>query len=237
MIRVLLVEDDPMVAELNRRFVDQMDGFCTVGALQGGQEALAFLRGQEVDLILLDIYMPGQTGLELLAAIRGAALDVDVIFVTAARDPRTISRALKLGAVDYLIKPFEFERLQLALERYRETHRRMREERLVSQSEMDRVFNLGAPAQGRLQLPKGLDRNTLLRICAALLEPTEVDNWQTSEAFARVIGISRVSIRKYFECLSELKGLQVEFGYGGVGRPVHRFKPVRARLEEIRRSL
>ena len=237
MIRVMLVEDDPMVTELNRRYVDQVEGFTTVAAVAGGREALDALDGQDVDLILLDIFMPGQTGLDLLARIRAAAMDVDVIFVTAARDPRTISRALKLGAVDYLIKPFEFERLQQALERYRETHRRMREERLVSQSEMDRVFNLGTPSQGRVHLPKGLDRNTLERVCAALLEPAEVDCWQTCEGFARTIGLSRVSTRKYVEYLAALKALQVEFGYGAVGRPVHRFHPVRTRLEEIRRGL
>ena len=122
MIRVLLVEDDPMVAELNRMFLSRVAGFEIVASVRSATEALEALRTHPVHLLLLDIFMPGQSGLELMEEIRRQALDVDVIFVTAARDTATISKALKLGAVDYLIKPFEFERLKEALDHYRETH-------------------------------------------------------------------------------------------------------------------
>jgi CitB family two-component system response regulator MalR len=237
MIRVLLVEDDPMVAELNRRYVDQVAGFTTAGQAAGAAEALAFLAGHKVDLILLDIFMPGRNGLELLASIRAADLDIDVILVTAARDTRTIGRALKLGAVDYLIKPFEFERLQQALEHYRETHRRILGEDQVSQTEMDRFFNRQAAEGTSVPLPKGLDRITLDHAFQAIVAWTGQDGWFACEDLAKTMGLSRVSVRKYVEFLVGLKALRMELSYGGVGRPVHRYKVQRAYLDQVRKFL
>ncbi|MBP1771830.1 MAG: dcuR, partial [Holophagaceae bacterium] len=138
MIRVLLVEDDPMVAELNRMYLSRVEGFDTVASLRTAPEALDLLRERPVDLLLLDIFMPGQSGIELMGEIRKLGLDVDVIFVTAARDTATIDRALKLGAVDYLIKPFEFERLKQALELYRESRHMIRRGEALDQAELDK---------------------------------------------------------------------------------------------------
>jgi CitB family two-component system response regulator MalR len=237
-IRVLLVEDDPMVAELNRLYVSRVEGFQVAATARDGQEALELLREQAVDLILLDVFMPGPTGLDLLSEIRALDLDVDVILVTAARDTRSIGRALKLGAVDYLIKPFEFERLQQALEKYRETHRLMRVEGSLSQSELDQSLGrprAGAPAAD--PLPKGLDRATLATVARAITGHAEADRWFTSEEVAQEVGLSRVSVRKYVEFLCGLKVLRMEPGYGTVGRPVHRFQLQRGYLGELRRYL
>lgn len=62
MIRVLLVEDDPMVAELNRIFLSRVAGFEIVASVRSATEALEALRSQPVNLLLLDIFMPGQNG-------------------------------------------------------------------------------------------------------------------------------------------------------------------------------
>jgi CitB family two-component system response regulator MalR len=237
-IRVLLVEDDPMVAELNRIYVGRVEGFEVAATAGNGQEALELLRRRPVDLVLLDVFMVGPTGLELLAQIRALDLDVDVILVTAARDTRTIGRALKLGAVDYLIKPFEFERLQQALETYREAHRLMQAEGALSQSDLDR--SLGRPRSGPAPadpLPKGLDRATLATVARAITDREAADRWFTSEEVAQAIGLSRVSVRKYVEFLCGLKVLRMEPGYGTVGRPVHRFRLQPAHLGELQRYL
>lgn len=238
MIRVLLVEDDPMVAELNRHYVNRVEGFEIVACVRSAQEAKHILEAREVDLILLDIFMAGQNGMELLAEVRAQALDVDVIFVTAARDPKTISKALKLGAVDYLIKPFEFERLKQALETYRETLHRMRKDVPVSQTELD-MF-LGRRAAGSRTeepLPKGLDRVTLVRVCQAIFAWPKETPWFTCEEISGLIGISRVSVRKYCEFLCSLKALKMEHGYGSVGRPIHRFTMQKAYMEEAWRFM
>jgi CitB family two-component system response regulator MalR len=235
---VLLVEDDPMVAELNRIYLGRVGGFETVASVRSVPEALELLRTRPVDLLLLDIFMPGQTGIELMEEIRRQTLEVDVIFVSAARDASTISRALKLGAVDYLIKPFEFERLKQALEHYRESHRMIRGKESLDQTELDQ--RLGRrPAENRTMevLPKGLDRNTLEKVFQVIAARPEDTPWFTSEEIALVVGISRVSVRKYFEFLSTLKVLRMEPGYGTGGRPVHRFTLQRAYLREVQRFL
>jgi len=234
-ITVLLVEDDPMVAELNRRFVGCVEGFEAVGSAASAPEALAYLRGHHVDLVLLDIFMPGQNGLELLAKVRELAVDVDVICVTAAHDMSTIGKALQLGAVDYLIKPFEFDRLKQALQSYREARRARQEGRSVSQGELDRLMNRRpADARPAASLPKGLDRMTLARTWEALQQQEE---WFVCEQVARRVGLSRVSVRKYLEFLCRVGILRMEPGYGTGGRPVHRFSIREERKEEIRRFL
>jgi len=238
MIRVLLVEDDPMVAELNRLYLGRVPGFEMVASARSASEALDLLRTHTVDLLLLDIFMPGQSGLELMEEIRRQALDVDVIFVTAARDAATIDRALKLGAVDYLIKPFEFERLKQAFERYGETRRLIREGQTLDQTELDkRLARRPAERPGTQGLPKGLDRNTLDKVLQAIAAWPGSTPWFTSEEIGQQVGISRVSVRKYFEFLCTLKVLRMEPGYGTGGRPVHRFQLQRSYLREAHRFL
>ena len=227
-----------MVADLDRRYVDRVDGFETVAAVRSADEAIQALKDRPVDLILLDVFMAGRTGVELLAEIRARALDVDVILVTAARDPRTISAALKLGAVDYLIKPFEFERLKQALDAYREAHRRMAKDRPLSQAELDRFLGRrpSGPA-GPQPLPKGLERATLGRVCRTIFAGPGDGSWFTCDEISGLVGISRVSVRKYCEFLCGLKVLKMEPGYGSVGRPIHRYALQRAYVEEVRRFL
>lgn len=238
MIKVLLVEDDPMVAELNRVYVGRVEGFQTVASVRSGAEAMEVLRKGQVDLVLLDVFMAGQSGMDLLAEIRSLAMDIDVIFVTAARDTKTIGKALKLGAADYLIKPFEFERLQQALENYRETHRRMSDEHPVSQSELDKFLShSNLDSRSGNPLPKGLDRMTLEHVLRAITDRGEQDDWFTCEEISGVVGISRVSVRKYFEFLAGIRVLRMQPGYGTVGRPVHRFSLQKAYLDEVRRYL
>src|SRR3954453_13487931 len=115
MIKVLIVEDDPMVAEFNKRYLKEMKGFCLSGIVYNVKDAREFLEKEQVNLVLLDVYMPGTNGLELLHFIREQKVDVDVILITAAADTEKIHTALRLGAVDYLIKPFEFQRFNQAL--------------------------------------------------------------------------------------------------------------------------
>jgi CitB family two-component system response regulator MalR len=238
MIRVVLVDDEPMVAELNRIYVERVPGFKVVATARSAAEGLQALQAQPVDLLLLDIFMAGQTGLDLMAEIRRLSLDVDVIFVTAARDAKTIGKALKLGAVDYLIKPFEFERLQQALEGYRATHRMVRTGQALSQTELDAALTRRVrEAPGDTGLPKGLDRATLTRVCQAILDLPAEALWFRSEELIGEVGISRVSVRKYLEFLCARKVLRMEPSYGGMGRPVHRYCLQKSHEEELRRFL
>uniref|UniRef100_UPI0011B0864F response regulator n=1 Tax=Streptomyces sp. SM11 TaxID=565557 RepID=UPI0011B0864F len=126
MIRVLVVDDDFMVARLHRKLIERVPGFTVVGEARSGAEALTAARGLRPDLVLLDIYLPDMSGLEVLRELRGEASqpEVDVLVVTAARDADTVRGALRGGAVHYVIKPFDaavlHERLQQYAQRRRE---------------------------------------------------------------------------------------------------------------------
>lgn len=223
MIRVLIVEDDPMVAEFNRRYLARAEGLELVAVASSGDEALAVLGREAVDLVLLDIFMPGKTGLELLGEIRRAGCGVDVILVTAATDRDSIQQALQYGAVDYLIKPFEFERLNASLAAYRERAKLMRQNAVLSQDDLDRrILHKDLPVQ--VELPKGLDRNTLRHIWTKITAAGTAAF--TTEDIARTAGISRVSMRKYLDFLARQGFLDVAVAYGAIGRPVYKYRCV-----------
>lgn len=117
MINVLVVDDDAMVAELNRCYVAQLPGFACCAVASTLQQAKDLVLNSElaVDLILLDVYMQQDNGLDLLPALREAKRPVDVIVISSAADAATIKQSLHYGVVDYLIKPFQFSRFEEAL--------------------------------------------------------------------------------------------------------------------------
>lgn len=220
MIRVLIVEDDPMVAELNRRYIERVEGFVFCGVAANAEAALEVLKERPLDLVLLDIFMPGMNGLELLSTMRQLRHGVDVIVVSAARDNHSIQTALRYGAVDYLIKPFEFERLQAALQAFRRRLQLMQQQNHLSQQELDQqVFN--GLTSGESELPKGLDRNTIKRIWGHIERMTEEF---TAEEMANQVGLSPVSMRKYLKYFQSQDWLEVDISYGAVGRPVYKYR-------------
>ncbi|MFW5437225.1 response regulator [Paenibacillus apiarius] len=226
MIKVMIVEDDPMVTEFNKHYLSQIEGFKLASTASTGDAALEQLQTMEVDLILLDIYMPGINGLQLLDRIRKSDHAADVIVITAASDISSIKMALRLGAVDYLIKPFEFHRFHAALSTYREDLKLMGTQQALSQADLDRLlFHHSEKATASAVLPKGVARNTMQLVweCALTMKGR---NFSTEELAAEV-GISRVSMRKYLQFMNEIGVLGVEIEYGSVGRPVykHRIAP------------
>lgn len=223
MINVLIVEDDPMVAELNRCYLEQVGGFQFQGIAQSVDEALEILKQKQIDLILLDIFMPGGNGLELLAEIRKSGEGVDVIVVSASTDCQNVKKVLQYGAVDYLIKPFEFERFRDALTAYKERTAIIRTQDKLSQKDLDRQIFHKDSTHKTVGLPKGINRETLKLVWDHIQEAQNESF--TTEEIAQRVGISRVSMRKYISFLGELGVLHTEVIYGSVGRPVykHRF--------------
>ena len=223
MTKILIVEDDPMVADLNSRLIQTMEGFSKPVIIGDANAALHYLAKNSVDLILLDIYLPGMNGLELLSRIRELRYPVDVLVVSAARDSHSIQTALRAGAVDYLIKPFDFERLRHALLSYENRSRMMREHEKLTQKDLDIGIlpkETVDPADNP-NLPKGLDRYTLSQIIQCL---NEIADPFTTEQLARRVGLSRVSVRKYLEYFCETRLLEKEASYGAVGRPVFLYR-------------
>lgn len=219
MINVLVVEDDPMVAQLHEHYLSQIKGFQLCDIANNGDTALKLLSKKIYDLLILDIFMPTMDGLQLLAKIRENAYDVDVIIVSAANDKDKIKQALRLGAVDYIIKPFEFERFNLALNNYLKRYHIVEEQSIIEQSDLDQTI-IRREEQLVVSLPKGLDKNTLATVWQCICS---IDGMFTTEEVAGKVGISRVSIRKYLEFLKSLRLLKLDLHRGSVGRPVYKY--------------
>lgn len=220
MIRVLIVEDDPMVAEINKRYLEEIEHFTLVGIAHSVSEALPYIDREEIDLVLLDVYMPGKNGMELLTYIREHEKQIDVILITAASDAAKIQTALRFGAVDYLIKPFEFERFKTALMAYWEQYNLLAKKNCVNQQELDRLL-LGKEQQATddivRSLPKGLTKSTLQIIVNAIERMG--NNPFSTENISEITDISRVSVGKYLKFLKEINVLEETITYG-IGRPV-----------------
>ncbi|PGC86527.1 response regulator, partial [Bacillus toyonensis] len=178
------------------------------------------------DLVLLDIFMPEETGFELLMYIRNQEKEIDIMMISAVHDMGSIKKALQYGVVDYLIKPFTFERFKDALTIYREKLTFMKEQQKISQSELDSLILQKEKREPTVnkELPKGLTKQTLQLIWQKI----ESLNGRafTTDEMAQLVGISRVSIRKYVMFLTEIGVLENEMVYQHVGRPVSKLRCV-----------
>jgi two-component system CitB family response regulator len=222
MIRVLVVDDDFMVARVHKGFVERVPGFTVVGTAHTGADALAATDRLRPDLVLLDIYLPDISGLEVLRRLREQASPVDVLAITAARDVETIRTALRGGVVHYVIKPFTFDTLRDRLERYAAALYRLSTAGHAGQADVDRLF--GSLRPGDVTLPKGLNAATAELIVNVLrASPTDL----SASECAGLAGLSRVSTRRYLEHLVQSGKAEVRLRYGGTGRPEHRYSWVR----------
>ncbi|ADO57590.1 transcriptional regulator [Paenibacillus jamilae] len=222
MINVLIVEDDPMVAEFNRKYMEQVEGFQCGGWASSVEEAKKYLAEQAIDLILLDVYMQESNGLDLLSFIRESGVNVDVIVISAASDMSSVKKAMNFGAVDYLIKPFHFNRFLEALTGYREHISIVRERSLLSQEELDRLIYHKSLTKDLARLPKGITKSTLAMIWNCIQQHHKV--LFSTEDIAESAGISRVSMRKYLAFMTEIEVLSMETIYGTIGRPVYQYQ-------------
>ncbi|HEY3363669.1 MAG TPA: response regulator [Symbiobacteriaceae bacterium] len=222
LIKVLVVDDDPMVQQVNQDYVESVAGFRVVATARTGREALAAVQSHRPDLVLLDIYMPDQDGVTVLKAIRRLEFPADVLVVSAAQDAQTIRDVVRYGAVDYIIKPFRIERLQKALESYRTTKVKLALTNTLNQEQVDRVLR-GTAAQPEGELPKGLNYATLRQVEAYVAGRSEASS--AVEA-ANELGMARVTARRYLDYLVKLGRARLEVQYGSVGRPVNRYRRV-----------
>lgn len=219
-IQVFIVEDDIRIAEINRRFVERIEDYEVVGIATSGKEAREFLEVFKPDLVLLDIYFPDTTGLELLNYIRTVHWDIDVIMVTAAKEVEAVKEAIRGGVFDFLIKPLVFDRFKDSLERYKQfkyTLRQHAEKEKIDQEEVDRLLRGGVrKMQSDGTLPKGIDRLTLDKVYSVISQHAD---GLTAEEVGKEIGTSRTTARRYLEYLVSNGELFADVSYGSVGRP------------------
>jgi two-component system CitB family response regulator len=219
-LRTLIVDDDFMVANVHRGYSERVPGFQVVGVAHSGAEALAAVERLRPDLVVLDIYLPDMSGLDVLRELRQRQAPVDVLMVTADRDVASVRAAMQGGALHYIVKPFDFARFREALEAYRRLLERGSGLEAVEQADVDRMY-AAMRATPAPTLPKGLNRPTLDLVVKYLGQQPEA---ASAQDVALGTGVSRGTARRYLEFL-ELQGrTTLELRYGAAGRPEHRYR-------------
>lgn len=227
MIRVLVVDDDFMVARIHGAFVGRTDGFEVAGTARTGAEALELAASLEPDIVLLDVHLPDISGLEVLERLRGEGRDVAVVMVTAERGAAAVRAALHGGAMQYLVKPFEYDDLA---DRLREVAAALASlpagsadggDDHVDQAAIDQAFGARRTrGETPVVLPKGLSPETADLVLAAARQAGEISATEAAEA----VGLSRVTARRYLEHFVDSGAAEVRLRYGGTGRPERRYR-------------
>lgn len=229
LVRVLVVDDEPITAAAHAEYVRRVDGFEVASIAHTGREAVRILRESvtdpaartgSIDLILLDVNLPDTSGIDLCRRIRSSGLKTDVIAITAVRDVNTVREAMSLGIVLYLIKPFTFAAFADKLRGYLEFRSRFDDSAgLATQDDVDQTMaalRTRSLTQARAQLDKGMTGETLDRVSGELRSAGAA---VSAAEIASRIGISRVTARRYLEYLAQQGLVQRSLRYGEPGRP------------------
>lgn len=219
-IHVLLIEDDPMVQEVNRMFIEKVKGFQVIGVASNGTEGRQKVKELNPDLVLLDIFMPKEDGIKTISKLRQEQLDVDIIAVTAANDTQTVKKLLRYGVVDYIVKPFTFDRLKHALEQYKEMFDQLKTNEKFSQDKLDEVMQQRESSKTE-ELPKGLQPITLKQVLDYL---EQLDSPKSAEEIGSKVGLARVTVRRYLNYLESMNKVEMELTYGTIGRPIQLYR-------------
>ncbi|NVK03103.1 MAG: response regulator [Oceanospirillaceae bacterium] len=219
---ILIAEDDPKIAEIQRRFIERIEGFEVVGISHTTRDASDMVDVLQPDLVLLDIHFPDGNGLQLLRQLRSCESPCDVIMVTAAKETESLSEALRLGVFDYVLKPLVFDRLEQSLLQYLEHRSAMHSSGPeLSQDLVDQLLprkrQTSANAKAsQASLPKGIDPLTLDKVKCVFADPKVS---LSAEQVGETIGSSRTTARRYLEFLVGEQSLSADINYGTVGRP------------------
>lgn len=219
MLKTVIVEDDRMVANINAQFAEKTPGVQVVAIFHSGRDALAFLEKARVDILLTDLYMPEMSGIELVTELRSRGCASDVIFITAANDAPHIQDALRLGAVDYLIKPFRYERFEEAMDKVVLRRKVIESGLKFTQADIDEMIRSNRPsAESRTaELEKGIQRQTLDHIRADLQK--NAGSYRTAEQIATDTNLSKVTVRRYLNYLIGTNEAESQVDYSTGGRP------------------
>lgn len=216
MTNIIIVEDDPMVAALDKQYIEKTSKNLHIGGVFGdGQTALNFLENNKVDLVILDVYMPIISGLELLKQIRTKGIPTDVIMVTAADSGEEVNTALRLGVIDYLVKPFDFARFNQALNKYLHKQILLRDKKKIPQEIID---VMGMPTNGvSVAMEKGLQKKTMESIKESISGMNKPNF--TCKDITDHTSFSAVTVQRYLSYLVRAKTLRTTVDYNTGGRP------------------
>ncbi|WP_066894051.1 response regulator [Clostridium nigeriense] len=222
-IKVFIVEDDPMVKEINKKFLEKLGEFEVVDDASSIEEAKRKVRKIEIDLILLDVFLPDGKGIDFLKWIRVEELYLDTILITADKCKLSVDEAFKYGAIDYLIKPFKFERFKEALINYKNRFIELKNTEDINQNYIDKyILNINIEDKEEVDLCKGLNLNTYNKVIEFI--KNKRNEKLTAEEIAKGCGLARVTARRYLEKMVEENKVDIYQEYGKIGRPTNYYK-------------
>ena len=164
-MRILIIEDDPMVAMIHKEYFKRKELSDDLNHVSTLEEAKSFLEKSDADLIVLDNYLTDGQGVEYLPELKG----YPIIMITAANDIQTVEAALTNGVVDYLVKPFTYERFSQAVDKVQDYVSLLSKEK-INQDLIDDYLNSGRVEEEEDSLPKGLSRITLKKVLENIQE-------------------------------------------------------------------
>lgn len=221
MYKVLIAEDDPMVAMINEQFVNRHKDFTVVQKCTNGKSALEYLENNDADLLVLDVFMPYMDGFETLRKIREKQIPIDVIMVTAANEKENLKEGLHLGVVDYLVKPFTFERFKIALDKFISQIDALNDMEKINQKNIDFLIDKSRNSSSELH-PKGIQQKTLQIIINQLKQNN--NRYLTGDEIAVKTGLTGVTVRRYMSYLEQIGTVKAQMDYETGGRPCMRYK-------------
>jgi len=220
-ITVLVVDDDFRVAGVHVGFVEAVPGFQVVGTAQTGAEARALAASLRPELVLMDVYLPDEDGLEVVRSLLADPAPPAVLMISAANDLSTVRRAVQLGALHYLVKPFGFAELAERLAAFRRAQDDLaRFPAVATQQDVDRIFDLLRPATAA-------QADAIRRLAPTLQAVFDVVSGSVSSIsasdVAAAVGVSRTTAQRALTQLEQSGVLRLELRYGTTGRPEHRY--------------
>lgn len=225
MIRTLIIEDDFRVAEINAAYIQMVDDYKVIGIAPTAALGYQLVIDEKPDLVLLDLYLPDQHGLELFAKLqqlpRGSKPDVFVI--TAARDSQSLKDAIQLGAAAYIVKPFNGQELMERLQIYKTAHARINTVSEISQAEANAAVALMRGGKIEIEVEKTSSNPTTALIIKCL--KTNIQPMNASE-IASALGISRATAQRYLSQMADRQLVLLELQYGTAGRPINNYRLV-----------
>ncbi|ASA56925.1 response regulator [Vibrio gazogenes] len=216
-IDLLIVEDIKEISGLLSDHISQIYPFRVVGTAKSLADARMMLNHFSVKLIILDNYLPDGTGIEFFRRLRSQDSNIDVIFITAANDIETATNAIRLGAFDYIIKPFALDQISETLGRYYQFHKEisLNQDGQIDQSFIKKMYNKHNNSEEGIRHPKGIDEITLQQILAVFSK----DQSYTSVQVSVEASVSRTTARRYLEYAVSSGYLKATVKHGKVGRP------------------
>lgn len=215
---VLIVEDDPMVLSINKRYIEKIPDFQVSATASSSKEALLLTQKYIFDLLLVDIHLDNETGVDLIKLLRKKEYPADFIMITAVSEQKTIELCSKYGAIDYILKPFQFERFKKSLLRFKHLKELFIKNAPVKQEDIDQFYWTKEQKfqEDDFGLEKGLTKETLKLVLSII---DRFDDGFTIDMLTEKTQLSHVSIRKYVRYLEDQEILEAKQTYGSVGRP------------------